>query len=120
MWFLPAVFIGGARQVGKTSLSLSLLSNGSESHPAYVNWDNPKGRKSLLQGELSAGQPLIILYEINKFGRGRNLFKGLYDTNKSNTSLLITGSARLDYYSRGGEFPAGQIPLLPSSSILAS
>ena len=102
------VFIGGARQVGKTSLSLSLLSNGSESHPAYVNWDNPKGRKSLLQGELPAGQPLIILDEIHKFGRWRNLVKGLYDTNKSETSLLITGSARLDYYRRGGDSLQGR------------
>jgi predicted AAA+ superfamily ATPase len=80
---------------GKTSLSLSLLSSGSESHPAYINWDNPKGRKSLLQGELPAGQPLIILDEIHKFGRWRNLVKGLYDTNKSETSLLITGSAKM-------------------------
>jgi hypothetical protein len=102
------VFIGGARQVGKTSLSLSLLANGSEFHPTYFNWDNPKGRKSLLHGELPPRQPLIILDEIHKFGRWRNLVKGLYDTNNSQISFLITGSARLDYYRRGGDSLQGR------------
>ena len=34
------VFVGGPRQVGKTTFALSLLENGSdESSPAYLNWD---------------------------------------------------------------------------------
>ncbi|HDY75790.1 MAG TPA: ATP-binding protein, partial [Candidatus Marinimicrobia bacterium] len=45
-------FIGGPRQVGKTTLALSLLANGNEKHPAYLNWDFLPNRKSLLQGEL--------------------------------------------------------------------
>jgi len=102
------VFIGGARQVGKTSLSLSLLSKGSESHPAYLNWDSPTVRKPLLLGELPPHQPLIILDEIHKFARWRNLVKGLYDTNKSQISMLVTGSARLDYYRKGGDSLQGR------------
>jgi len=30
------VFLGGPCQVGKTTLALSLLPNGSKSHPAYL------------------------------------------------------------------------------------
>ena len=35
------VFVGGPRQVGKTTLALSLLVDGhaDESHPGYLNWD---------------------------------------------------------------------------------
>lgn len=32
------VFLGGPRQVGKTTLALSLLSNGTPEHKAYLNW----------------------------------------------------------------------------------
>lgn len=33
-------FLGGPRQVGKTTLALSFLKKGAdESHPAYLNWD---------------------------------------------------------------------------------
>jgi len=46
------VFIGGPRQVGKTTLSLTFLQKPVESHPAYLNWDNISIRSSLLKGEL--------------------------------------------------------------------
>ncbi len=102
------VFIGGPRQVGKTSLSLSLLVKGDETHPAYLNWDSPVVRQPLLRGELPPRQPLIILDEIHKYARWRNLVKGLYDVNKSHRSLLVTGSARLDYYRKGGDSLQGR------------
>lgn len=102
------VFIGGARQVGKTSLALSLLNNGDALHPAYLNWDSPQVRQPLLQGELPPGQPLVILDEIHKYARWRNLVKGLYDVNKSHLSFLVTGSARLDYYRKGGDSLQGR------------
>ena len=41
------VFIGGPRQVGKTTLSLQFLESGTEKHPAYLNWDSPVIRKDL-------------------------------------------------------------------------
>lgn len=103
-WFLS----GGARQVGKTALALSLLADGDETHPAYLNWDSPRVRQPLLHGELPSGQSLIILDEIHKYARWRNLVKGLYDVNKSNLSLLVTGSARLDCYRKGGDSLQGR------------
>lgn len=97
------VFVGGPRQVGKTTFALGFLSEATEKHPAYLNWDNPLIRASLLKAELPAAQKIIVLDEIHKFARWRNLVKGLYDTNKSERSFLLTGSARLDYYSKGGD-----------------
>ncbi|MCP3875656.1 MAG: ATP-binding protein [Desulfobacteraceae bacterium] len=102
------VFIGGPRQVGKTTLSLTFLQNPVESHPAYLNWDNILIRSSLLKGELPPNEKQIIIDEIHKFARWRNLVKGFYDTNKSEISFIITGSARLDYYSKGGDSLQGR------------
>lgn len=102
------VFIGGPRQVGKTTLALGLLENGSERHPAYMNWDDVVSRKALLKGELPGGQPLVILDEIHKYKGWRNLVKGFYDKNKSTKQFLVTGSARLDHYRRGGDSLQGR------------
>ena len=48
------VFIGGPRQVGKTTFALTFLPEPTEKHPAYLNWDNVSTRSSLLKGELPA------------------------------------------------------------------
>jgi len=102
------VFVGGPRQVGKTTFALTFLPEPSEKHPAYLNWDHIPTRSSLQKGELPARQKCIVLDEIHKFARWRNLLKGFYDTNKSEVSFIITGSARLDYYSKGGDSLQGR------------
>lgn len=102
-------FIGGPRQVGKTTLALSLLGpDATERHPAYLNWDDPKVRPPLRRGELPPAQPLIVLDEIHKYARWRGLVKGLYDTEKSARRFIVTGSARLDHYRKGGDSLAGR------------
>jgi hypothetical protein len=102
------VFLGGPRQVGKSTLALSLIPGADESHPAYLSWDVPESQRLLLAGGLPAEQPLIILDEIHKYKRWRNLVKGFYDRYKSRTEFLITGSARLDHYRRGGDSLQGR------------
>ncbi len=102
------VFVGGPRQVGKTTFALACLGDGPEGRPAYLNWDVVKDRKALLKGELPSNQKCIVLDDIHKFGRWRNLVKGLYDANRSRVSFLITGSARLDYYSKSGDSLQGR------------
>jgi hypothetical protein len=98
------VFIGGPRQVGKTTLALSLLGEGAdETHPAYFNWDDPRSAARVRRLELPPGEPLLILDEIHKYARWRNLVKGIYDTEKSRRRIVVTGSARLDYYRKGGD-----------------
>ena len=101
------VFIGGPRQVGKTTLSLTIL-GGDETHPAYFNWDYFEDKRDLIKGKLPSNMPLIILDEIHKYKEWRNFVKGLYDKNKSKISFLITGSARLDHYSKGGDSLQGR------------
>lgn len=102
------VFLGGPRQVGKTTLALSLIDGADESHPAYLSWDDPAAQRLLLGGGLPAEQPLIVLDEIHKYKRWRNLVKGFYDRYKSRKRFLITGSARLDHYRRGGDSLQGR------------
>lgn len=103
------VFIGGPRQVGKTTMALGLLGRGvDESHPAYFNWDSAEDRKKLLGGQLPPGERVLILDEIHKYSRWRNFLKGLYDKQKSHYRFLVTGSARLDYYRRGGDSLLGR------------
>lgn len=105
------VFIAGPRQVGKTTLALNLLGSETNEHPAYLNWDFPEVKDPLLRGELPADQKLIVLDEIHKYHDWRNLVKGIYDKYKSSRQFLVTGSARLDYYRRGGDSLQGRYHL---------
>ena len=102
------VFLGGPRQIGKTTLALDILGAKNRRHPAYLNWDSPLVRKPLLEGEIPGGQPIIVLDEIHKFPRWRNLVKGFFDTRDDRTSFLVTGSARLDHYRKGGDSLQGR------------
>lgn len=102
------VFLGGPRQVGKTTLALGLLDPPSPEHPAYHNWDDVRVHRRLLRGELPPEQGLIVLDEIHKYPRWRNLVKGFYDVGRHRHSFLVTGSARLDYYRRGGDSLQGR------------
>jgi predicted AAA+ superfamily ATPase len=103
------VLIGGPRQVGKTTFALSFLGPQADAaHPAYLNWDHPSVPRRLRRAELPAGEPVLLLDEIHKYGRWRNLLKGIYDTERSRRRILVTGSARLDYYRKGGDSLAGR------------
>jgi uncharacterized protein len=97
------VFVGGPRQVGKTTLALQLIGARDTRHPAYLSWDDVRARPRILRGELPPAEPRVILDEIHKYARWRNLVKGLYDTRDPAQALLVTGSARLDVYRRGGD-----------------
>lgn len=99
------VFLGGPRQVGKTTLSLKLLKNNKN---AYLSWDSKNDKKTLLEEKLPLDAKLLVLDEIHKYKHWRNLVKGLYDKNKEDIAFLITGSARLDYYRRGGDSLQGR------------
>ncbi len=103
------VFVGGPRQVGKTTFALGFLgADADETHPAYLNWDHPAARSALRRAELPPREPLLLFDEIHKYGRWRNLIKGVFDTERSRRRILVTGSARLDYYRKGGDSLAGR------------
>lgn len=99
------VFLGGPRQVGKTTFAKSLLNKNAK---GYFNYDYLKDKKIITSGEIPLNEPLIILDEIHKFARWRNLVKGFHDVHKEDFNLMITGSARLDLYRKGGDSLLGR------------
>lgn len=101
------VFLGGPRQVGKTTLCLSFLNPPSIENPAYMNWDFIADKSRIRKGELPSS-PIIVLDEIHKFKNWRNLIKGFFDKKKESQKFIVTGSARLDYYRRGGDSLLGR------------
>jgi predicted AAA+ superfamily ATPase len=102
------VFLGGPRQVGKTTLAQSLLSSYYDGHPAYLNWDDRSDREKILGHDWPRSEKLIIFDEIHKFSKWRNLVKGYFDKLKQTHQFLVTGSARLDYYRKGGDSLLGR------------
>lgn len=101
------VFIGGPRQVGKTTLANQI---GKESFKkfSYLNWDSREDRKKILGGFYDTDAKLLIFDEIHKYKQWENYLKGEYDKNKEKFSILATGSARLDIYRRGGDSLMGR------------
>lgn len=101
------VFIGGPRQVGKTTLSKEMIAKNFE-FSRYYNWDYQPDRKKLLGGELPGEPGLIIFDEIHKHRKWKNLIKGIYDVHKDKYQIIVTGSARLNVYRKSGDSLQGR------------
>lgn len=97
------VFIGGPRQVGKTSLARSLL----PSAECELNYDVAAHRQAILRHELPPGD-FWFFDEIHKYRGWRNYLKGLFDEHGRRRQILVTGSARLDLYRFGGDSLQGR------------
>jgi len=102
------VFLGGPRQVGKTTFSQSLLRSPKLIESSYYNWDDFEDRKKIQERVWSKDQKLIVLDEIHKFPKWRSLIKGIFDKQKNEHQFLVTGSARLDYYRKSGDSLLGR------------
>ncbi|MDO8626439.1 MAG: ATP-binding protein [Candidatus Magasanikbacteria bacterium] len=101
------VFVGGPRQVGKTTLAHS-IGNNALTPSDYLNWDNRADRQRILKQQFMGDSRLVIFDELHKYRQWKNYLKGLYDTNNQKYALLITGSARLDLYRHGGDSLMGR------------
>jgi len=101
------VFIGGARQVGKTSLAKYIAENYFK-HYDYLNWDARDDRKNILQSQFKGNAEIILFDEIHKYKDWKNYLKGQFDKHKDDFKILVTGSARLDVYRRGGDSLMGR------------
>jgi len=101
------VFVGGPRQVGKTTIAKAIL---SETFPAgrYLNWDFDEDRQDIIKKRWSRDNTLLVFDELHKFPRWKGWIKGIYDVSHEMHSFLITGSARLDVYRRGGDSLMGR------------
>lgn len=101
------VFVAGPRQVGKTTLARSL----PHAEESYLNWDVSEHRERILRRELPP-RGLWIFDELHKYRGWRNYLKGLYDSRPPRQQILVTGSARLDFYRFGGDSLQGRYHLL--------
>lgn len=97
------VFVGGPRQVGKTTLARNILVD----QRGYLNWDVAEHREKILTRELPPVD-LLVFDEIHKFRSWRNYLKGLFDGALQKQKILVTGSARLDLYRYGGDSLQGR------------
>ena len=100
------VFVAGPRQVGKTTLARRVLEGTGGGQ--YLSWDN-RGDRREIRAARWPGQPsLVVLDELHKWRGWKGWLKGEYDKHHSRLSFLITGSARLDVYRRGGDSLQGR------------
>ncbi|MBW1675584.1 MAG: ATP-binding protein [Deltaproteobacteria bacterium] len=101
------VFVGGPRQVGKTTLAREFVATHFQG-VGYYNWDKRSDRRKIMESDWPGNAELIILDEIHKFKKWKSFVKGEYDTLKGKYKFMITGSARLDVYRKGGDSMLGR------------
>lgn len=111
------ILLSGPRQVGKTTLAKTLAEQFTSGH--YFNWDNPDHRELILKGpeeiaqragleRLQADFPLCVFDELHKYRHWRNFLKGFFDQYENHTKTLVTGSASLATFKRGGDSLMGR------------
>ena len=98
------VFIGGPRQVGKTTLAQHI--DGFD-EKGYLNWDISEHREKILKKEFPSTN-FWVFDELHKYRSWRNFLKGLYDQYKNTHRILVTGSAHLNVYRYGGDSLQGR------------
>jgi predicted AAA+ superfamily ATPase len=109
-------FISGPRQIGKTTLSKMIMNNYSQA--SYLNWDESTFRKlwtkspnqleTFFNFADKKGSLLLVLDEIHKSKSWKQKLKGIYDHLGEMLSIIVTGSARLNVYRRGGDSLMGR------------
>ncbi len=102
------VFIGGPRQVGKTTLALDYSKKKNAKDLGYLNWDLTSDKSRVLRDELPLSEKTLIFDEIHKYKNWRSLIKGIYDKYHDDHRIIVTGSARLDYFRKGGDSLLGR------------
>lgn len=97
------VLLAGPRQSGKTTLSKQLGLRAS-----YLNFDSGEDRRLLMEKHWDRTADVVIFDELHKMRRWKAWLKGVYDTEGIPPALLVTGSARLEVFRRGGDSLAGR------------
>lgn len=97
------VLLAGPRQVGKTTLSKTLIKDFE-----YFNYDASADRKIVNAAQWRKDTDLVILDEVHKMRKWKSWIKGVYDTAGIPPRLLLTGSARLDTFRKAGDSLAGR------------
>lgn len=100
------VLLGGPRQVGKTTLAEQVAARSS--HALYLSWDRRTDRRQLMAAQWPTEPSCIVLDELHKYRRWKQWLKGEYDRHRRHHQFLVTGSARLDIFRRGGDSLQGR------------
>lgn len=106
------VFFSGPRQVGKTTIA-------RHEGNFYLDWDNRDHQQLILKGPDAVAEycrlhvaspelPVIVFDELHKFSRWKNFLKGFFDTYEDRCRMVVTGSAKMDVYRRGGDSLMGR------------
>ena len=102
------VFISGSRQVGKTTLGKQFL----EDKKNYFSWDQTEFRKTWAKFPEKIldhiGNGPILIDEVHKDKIWKRKIKGLYDRYHDELDIIVTGSAKLDIYRKGGDSLMGR------------
>ncbi len=101
------VFIGGARQVGKTTLAKDIIAK-SMNHSHYFNWDYTPDRRKIKNLDLPGEDSLLIFDEIHKYNKWKTTIKGIYDVHKEKYKIIVTGSAKMNVFRKGGDSLQGR------------
>ena len=101
------VILAGPRQAGKTTLAKSIR----RGDHMYLNYDVTQDRRKILNEEFTEST-LWVFDEIHKFRKWKNFLKGIYDSQKGQHEILVTGSARLDLARKAGDSLQGRYHLL--------
>src|SRR5271170_598400 len=111
----PAVALLGPRQVGKTTLALSITSDADNS-ALYLDLELPSDRAKLADPELYLSDyedRLVILDEIHRLPGIFQTLRSLIDRRKRkgapNGHFLLLGSASIDLLQQSAETLAGRI-----------
>ncbi len=108
------VMLSGPRQVGKTTTSRA-----SAPDHRYHTWDRQSDRLLITRGpdavadDLDLHRPrstsqLVIFDEIHKYRKWSSFLKGFFDVYGDRSTVIVTGSARLNVYRRGGDSLMGR------------
>lgn len=96
--------LSGPRQVGKTHLAEAMLHH---TGGRYYNWDDAEDREKILR-KTFVHDKIVVLDELHKYERWKGFLKGIYDKYHDALHVLVTGSARMDVYQKGGDSLLGR------------
>ena len=90
------VFVGGPRQSGKTTMAKRLCNEaGFDVKKRYLNWDAAEDRENIIIERFPSGPGYLVLDEIHKYSRWRQVVKGLYDKRGDELIFLLLAAQDL-------------------------
>jgi len=110
--YTPAVVLLGARQVGKTTLSLQVAQEMQQAY-LYLDLENTEDLQKIQPSPETYlnyhKDKLVILDEIQVFPKLMNSLRGLIDKNRENSRFIILGSASPHLVKGVSESLAGRV-----------